>query len=310
MVPAPMSLIQEQGAPTPMVDNDRPQGRKRPLSDQDPLPQRHCKRHLSWLKGEDGARPDGWLPADGKDLPRKRPDGGWIRLRDWPDAANPCQRPEGLPIYDHPWQAVPHLHPRLREDERVSAHGEDGGPAAAGALFLEYGIALLPGVSLAYLSSHAIAEGRYRFGGEGHLVELRCQPLPDTLVSLLSAPLDGPFALVTPGLWGGPRLSRRDPIITSKDGSPPQLPWHRNGAPVALLTERPRPWRHRLGQGIRQQQGDQHRLSRGRWAVPAGSCYRVAGDPLPPWSDWPEAWFPKEGFSFKQFGTALALPLT
>jgi len=30
---------------------------------------------------------------------------------------------------------------------------------------------------------------------------------------------------------------------------------------------------------------------------------------LPPWPDWPESWFPKEGFSFKQLGTGLALPL-
>ena len=25
--------------------------------------------------------------------------------------------------------------------------------------------------------------------------------------------------------------------------------------------------------------------------------------------DWQESWFPREGFSFKQLGTALALPL-
>jgi CRISPR-associated protein Cmr3 len=75
--------------------------------------------------------------------------------------------------------------------------------------------------------------------------------------------------------------------------------------PPAILTERPRPWRHQLGSGDLSRQ----RLSRGRWAVPAGTCYRVAGG-LPPWVAWDETWFPKEGFSFKQFGTALALPLS
>ena len=43
--------------------------------------------------------------------------------------------------------------------------------------------------------------------------------------------------------------------------------------------------------------------------MPAGSCYQVVGDPLDPWSQWDEKWFPKEGFWFNQLGTALALPL-
>jgi CRISPR-associated protein Cmr3 len=30
---------------------------------------------------------------------------------------------------------------------------------------------------------------------------------------------------------------------------------------------------------------------------------------MTPWAEWPEEWFPREGFSFKQLGTALALPL-
>lgn len=309
MLPAPLSLIQEEGAPIQRTTNGKGKGHKKAHHPEEPLPQRHSKRHLTWRRGEAGAAPDGWRPADGQDQPRKSPKGGWICLRDWPDVAHPERREEGLPIYGNPWQAVAHLHPRLRDDERVSAHGQEGRQAAGGALFLEYAIALEPGVSLAYLSSHTIAEGRYRFGGEGHLVELRCLPLPEQLVQLCNTPLDGPFALITPGLWGGPRLSRRDPIITSKNGSPPQLPWHREGTPAAILTERPRPWRHCLGWGIGQRRED-YRLSRGRWAVPAGSCYRVAGAPLDAWAEWPEAWFPKEGFSFKQLGTALALPLS
>ena len=79
--------------------------------------------------------------------------------------------------------------------------------------------------------------------------------------------------------------------------------------PPAILTERPRPWRHQLGASTEVSNPQQRRrLSRGRWAVPAGSCYRVEGG-LPPWAEWPTCWFPKEGFSFKHYGTALALPL-
>jgi CRISPR-associated protein Cmr3 len=309
MLPAPMSLIQEEGAPIPAASNGKGKKHKSPRHHQSPTPRRHCRRRLTWQGDGDGQAAAGWRPADGLDLPRKQTSGGWISLDDWPDIANPSLREGGLPIYADPWQATPHLHPRLRNNERVSAHGEGDGAASGGALFLEYGIALEPGVRLVYLSSHPIADGRYRFGGEGHMVELCCQPLPETLVNLLNIPLNGPFALITPGVWGGPRLSRRDPIITRKDGTPPELPWHRNGIPSAILTERPRPWRHRLGWGNNFHH-EAHRLSRGRWAVPAGTCYQVAGAPLSPWAEWPEHWFPKEGFSFKQLGTALALPLS
>ena len=314
MLPAPLSLIQAEGAPSKQPATHSGKGHKKPHQDhpipKEPFPKRHARRHLRWQAGDNGSFPGGgWRPTDGQDQPRKSPSGGWIRLVDWSHVANPSRQEGGLPIYDNPWKAVPHLHPRLRDDERVSAHGEEGDEGAGGALFLEYGIGLEPGVSLAYLSSHTVAEGRYRFGGEGHLVELRCQPLPELLVELLGQPLAGPFALLTPGLWGGPRLSRRDPIVTSKTGAPPQLPWHRDGIAAAILTERPHPWRHRLGWGNAPQL-EEHRLSRGRWAVPAGSCYRVSGDPLPPWAEWPETWFPKEGFSFKQLGTALSIPLS
>ena len=309
MLPAPLNLIQAEGAPSEDPANSKGKKRKQSQPHLEPLPKRHCKRHLAWRESDNGSSSGGWYPTDGLAQSRKSPNGGWIRLEDWPHVASPGRLQGGLPIYGDPWQALPHLHPRLRDDERVSAHSEAADRDGGGALFLEYGIALEPGVCLAYLSSHEVAEGRYRFGGEGHLVELRCHPLPEKLVELLSQPLDGPFALITPGLWGGPRLSRRDPIITSKNGAPPQLPWHRHGRPAAILTERPSSWRHCLGTRSAGKQDD-FRLSRGRWAVPAGSCYQIAGDPLAPWAEWPEAWFPKEGFCFKQLGTALALPLS
>lgn len=271
MVPAPLLLLQEDNGTAG----------------------RHSTRRLAWIEGDGPMALSGWRPDDGEEPPRKAATDGWIALRDWGRIARP-QAP--IKIHANPWKAVPHLHPRLRVDQRVSA-GE-------GALFLEYGIALRPQVHLAYLSSHAIDEGTYRFGGEGHLVQLRLQPLPSLLVDLLSRPVTSPFALITPGVWGGPKLSLREPIDTSVPNG--RFPWHRAGQPPGILTDKPRPWRHRLGAGS----SSTRRLSRGRWALPAGSCYQLNGDPLEPWCQWPETWFPKEGFSFKQLGTALALPLT
>lgn len=276
MLPAPLTLLQET----------------------DGTQQRHSSRRLTWQEGNGELSPAGWYPSDGLEPPRKAPSGGWIALAYWPRLGEDA----AVPIHENPWQAVPHLHPRLRDDERVS----DG----EGALFLEYGIALKPDTCLAYLSSHQVPDGIYRLGGEGHLVQLRSSPLPVELLHLLQLPLTPPFALITPGLWGGPKLSLREPLDTaSRQGV---HPWHRNGHAPGILTNKPRPWRHRLGAGRTRADGTQpgrRRLSRGRWAVPAGTCYQVPGDPLPPWAEWPERWFPREGFSFRQLGTALALPL-
>lgn len=286
MVPAPMALIQEDDAAVGRISRHR----------------------LQWQEGDGAHQPSGWRDPAGSNRSKTSRSGGWIALSQWPHPANPSAPADGLPIHDDPWRAVPHLHPKLREDERVSAGAEEG------ALFLEYGIALQPGVRLAYLSSHAVADGLVRFGGEGHLAQVRCFPIPPLLAELLRQPLTAPFALLTPGLWGGPKLSIREPIVTTVP--PGHFPWHRHGQPPGILTDRPRPWRHRLGAGSRDpspmgsDKPEKRRLSRGRWAVPAGSCYHLAGDPLAPWAEWSETWFPKEGFSFKQLGTALALSLT
>ena len=288
MLPAPLTLLQE------ITDGKRV-----------------SHRRLAWIKGDGDLTPSGWRPADQQDPPRKPPTGGWITLNDWPRVGS---NGEEIVIHDDPWQAVPHLHPRLADDQRIST--------GDGALFLEYGIALKPGVALAYLCSHAVPEGVYRFGGEGHLVQLRCLPVPTDLINLLSKPLISSFALITPGVWGGPKLSLREPIDTSRPNG--QLPWHQDGQSPAILTDKPRPWRHRLGSGASEPGPNgttkRRRLSRGRWAVPSGSCYwlpmvpsEVESSEIPgamkPWAEWPEAWFPREGFSFKQLGTALALPL-
>lgn len=222
--------------------------------------------------------------------------GGWVRLSQW----GQWQQPE-LRIERNPWQAMPHLHPRLQDDQRVSAQES--------ALFLELAIALEPQVALAYLSSEAVPDGCYRFGGEGHLVQLRCHPIPERLQRLIACEggysAETPIALITPGVWGSRKLSQREPLDTSRP--PASQPWHHHQQGPGILTDRPRPWRFRLGSGS----AGSRRLSRGRWCMPAGSCYALPpGLHLPGWSAWPESWFPSEGFSFRHFGTALALPLS
>jgi CRISPR-associated protein Cmr3 len=280
MLPAPLTLLQETGG-----DSGR-----------------YSERRLEWKANEADLIPSGWRPSDGDALPRKAPSGGWIALKDWALVGQPGEK---ITIHDNPWRAVPHLHPRLQDDQRISAGAAEG----EGSLFLEYGVSLRSDVALAYLSSHAIESGVYRFGGEGHLVQLRSQPIPSLLQTLLSQPLSAPFALITPGVWGGPKLSLREPIDTTVPNG--KFPWHRHGQAPGILTDKPRPWRHRLGVGSPKpgEPEGRRRLSRGRWAVPAGSCYQLSGDPLEPWSQWHESWFPKEGFCFKQLGTALALPV-
>ncbi len=245
---------------------------------------------LSWH-----ATAQAWL-AD-EEAGAKPKQGGWVRLSQWGHWQDPA-----LCIETDPWEAVPHLHPRLEDDQRVSAQEN--------ALFLELGVALEPGVALAYLSSDAIPEGCYRFGGEGHLVQLRCHPIPERLLQLLAMPggfeASRPLALITPGVWGSRKLSMREPLDTGR--TPAVHPWrcHQNGP--GILTDRPRPWRFRMGSG-RGGEGSR-RLARGRWSLPAGSCYALPDQlTIPPWADWPESWFPREGFSFKQLGTALAVPL-
>lgn len=243
-----------------------------------------------------------WQPEAGAwqpdcDCGPKPAQGGWVRLSQWGRWSSP-----DLQVEANPWKATPHLHPRLEDDQRVSAQ--------EGALFLELAMALESGVALAYLSSEAIPEGCYRFGGEGHLVQLRCHPIPARLLELLACPQgfgpEQPLALITPAVWGSRKLSMREPLDAAR--SPASHPWRMHQQGPGILTDRPRPWRFRLGSGAEGQAS--RRLARGRWCLPAGSCYALPeGLQLPPWAQWPESWFPSEGFSFRHFGTGLALPL-
>jgi CRISPR-associated protein Cmr3 len=224
----------------------------------------------------------------------------WIAIQDWFNPTN---------VSTSPWEFLPHLHPRLREDERRVAVDE-----GEGSLFLENAIQMHPDACLVYLSNTAIADGWYRFGGEGHLVSVQCVDLAADTQALFNQPVGSSFALITSAVWGSNRLSYRAPIFLQKGNSE-----NSGGGFVwsidALLTDRPTPFRYRLGNRKDRENRDIHQpnqpklLSRGRYAVPAGSVY-VLSQPLPAWQDWDLSWFPQEGPSLKRWGCGLSLPLS
>ncbi len=208
--------------------------------------------------------------------------GGWVPISRWEELQ------AGQSTAKAPWKFVPHLHPRLAEEERKVKVEEQ-----RGSLFLENAVAMEPGTALVYLCTHPLPDGWYRFGGEGHLVDVRCVPLTETLRQRFQEPVGRSFALIVPGVWGSTRLCHRYPVHQG------QSVWSVQG----LLTERPQPYRYRLGG-----QGTGRRLSRGRYAVPAGTVY-VVKEELCPWAEWEEHWFPREGYSLQRWGCGLALPL-
>lgn len=192
-----------------------------------------------------------------------------------------------------PWEFIPHLHPRLDHNQRrvvVSNTQEDD--RAQGSLFLENGVQLDPDACLVYLSNIELPNGWYRFGGEGHMVSVSSHPLSTDHAQLLNQPVGDTFALLVPAVWGSNRFSQRLPQA-----------WNKNVETV--LTKRPNPFRYRLG-GTK---GQTKRLSRGRYAVPAGSVYILKQPIDKPWHLWPDEWFPKEGPYLNRWGCGLALPV-
>lgn len=217
------------------------------------------------------------------------------------------------------WEYHPHLHPRLEDNERHVVRPIEDLPPQQGSLFLENGVQIHPDRCLVYLSSHELTSGWYRFGGEGHLVEIKCEEISEgsSIDTLMKQPMGDCFSLLTPGVWGTQRLSYRFPVPTGKDSNPADLyplpatiqsPSDTNPKSFwsisALMTERPIPFRFRMG-GT----GKLKRLSRGRYAVPSGTVYQVSGQ-IPPWQEWQKDWFPTEGYSYKNWGCGFALPLT
>jgi CRISPR-associated protein Cmr3 len=213
----------------------------------------------------------------------------WQKINYWNDDTKHIQE-EGI-SQKKPWEFVPVLHPSLQDEQR-HVKSSDG-------LFVEQAVQLREDVALVYLSTHPIKDNCYRFGGEGHIVEVKCKPLDKEgfISTLLKKPIKRCCALISPGVWGSENLSYRYP-------KHPDFPKRR----PQMLTERPVPFRYRLG-AKKNDSMQQSRLSRGRYAVPAGSVY-IFNKPLgKTWWDFPEGYFPKEGFSLKQLGCGLCLPI-
>jgi CRISPR-associated protein Cmr3 len=211
----------------------------------------------------------------------------WLPINEW-------EKPET--VSKEPWQYLPHLHPRLEtEQRRVDVSSEQG------SLFLENSIQMHPDICLVYLTNTPIDDGWYRFGGEGHLVDVQCQPITnETLLGLLNKSVGDNFALIAPAVWGSNRLSYRFPTIWQDEAWKTAPEWEK----AQIFTERSVPFRYRLG-GT----GDTKRLARGRYAVPAGTVYVLETGISEPWFNWDESWFPCEGYSYRRWGCGLALPL-
>ncbi|NJL21525.1 MAG: CRISPR-associated protein Cmr3 [Leptolyngbyaceae cyanobacterium SM1_3_5] len=204
----------------------------------------------------------------------------WVAIRDWKQLES--GNIKSVEVHDKSWEFLPHLHPELQTDQRHTVDGR---------LFLENSVQLHPEVCLVYLSSLEIENGWYRFGGEGHLANVRCETLSLETQKLLDRPVGKSFALITPAIWGSNRLSYRYPPA-----------W---GDAVTVLTERPTPFRYRFGGS---DPSKPKRLSRGRYSIAAGTVY-ITPEEKSAWHKWQDDWFPKEGVFLNRWGCGLALPL-
>jgi CRISPR-associated protein Cmr3 len=232
----------------------------------------------------------------------------WHKLQDWnqewasiltknensPSAAKKLADLFNIPVRSEPWQPAPHLHPRLELDQRRVVHNPD-----RGSLFLENAVQMHPDACLVYLASHELQQGWYRFGGEGHMVEIESVPLTESLNQLFKQPVGDRFALIAPAAWGSKNFSYRFPVDNSLD---PQPIWSIRD----MMTERPQP--HRF---LTKSPKHDPRFSRGRYTVPARTVYVLdeAKPILSPWLGWPTTWFPTDGCSYQRWGSGFALPL-
>ena len=225
-----------------------------------------------------------------------KPDYSWQLIDQWNRTSEELRQNEA--VAKPPWEFVSFLHPKIKSEERHVVE-KDG-------LFLENAVQLHEDYCLVYLANYELPDGWYRFGGEGHMVEVEHHDLSKDhkINRLLRSKIQRAFSLVTPGVWGSNSLSYRYPLH-------PEFP--RQG--LKMLTDKAKPYRYRLGQNKDKAEAENcdtskaGRLSRGRYAVPAGSVY-VFKHPLErTWWDFPEEWFPKEGFPLWHLGCGLCLPI-
>lgn len=191
-------------------------------------------------------------------------------------------------VAEVPWKPVSFLHPQMQLEERRVLN-KDG-------LFLENAVQMDEDYCLVYLSTNALPDGWYRFGGEGHMVEVNSHSLPlsSTINQLLDQPIERACALITPGIWGSHNLSHR---------YPKHAEFPREG--MQMLTDKAVPYRYRLGNRTT----ERGRLSRGRYAVPVGTVYVFKRPLNKRWWDFPDDWFPDKGL-LKKMGAGLCLPIT
>jgi CRISPR-associated protein Cmr3 len=232
------------------------------------------------------------------------PDCSWISINAWKRKTRVIRtNKEARKV---PWEYVSFLHPKMKDDER-HVMAQDG-------LFLENAVQMDEDYCLVYLSTYRLPDGWYRFGGEGHMVDIVSYPLtPDSTINQLLHPnnkIQHACALITPGVWGSNKLSYRYPKHSE---------FPRCG--LKMLTDKAVPYRYRMGnqkteQGRRGQGGQ---LGRGRYAVPVGSVYVFLKALDKTWWEFPEAWFEaglskKEGLLpkkslLKKVGCGLCLPV-
>lgn len=208
------------------------------------------------------------------------PDYRWQTVNSWENS--PAAIKTNGDVADLPWKYVPILHPKTKDDERCTL-AEDG-------LFLENSVQMDDEFCLIYLSTHALPDGWYRFGGENHLVEINSIELEDDspILTLLGKKIERSFALIAPGIWGSNRFSCRYPKHEDFSEKRPDM-----------LTDRPISYRYRA----------KGQMGRGRYAVPPGTVYLLREPLNKTWWEFPENWFPKEGFSLKRVGCGLCLPI-
>jgi CRISPR-associated protein Cmr3 len=266
-----------------------------------------------WQPGNEAQARGHWYRPDG--LKKKRDENKtWIAIEDWhklqewnqewasiltkdenlPSAAKALVNEFNITVKSEPWKPAPHLHPRLELDQRRVAQNTEHG-----SLFLENAVQMHPDTCLVYLASHELPKGWYRFGGEGHMVEIESVPLTESLNQLFKQPVGDRFAMIAPAAWGSKNFSYRFPVDNSQD---PQPIW----SVLDMMTERPQP--HRF---LTKSPKHDPRFSRGRYTVPTRTVYVLnRKQPISqPWLEWPTEWFPTEGGSYQRWGSGFALPL-
>lgn len=241
------------------------------------------------------------VEGDGEPAEKEESEYRWLRLDYWDDKPETIHGDRSIKnapsVSEKCWEYVSVLHPQMKQESR-NVLEQDG-------LFLENAVQMREDTRLVYLSTYPLESGWYQFGGEGHFVEVNSIELADNspILKHLQKPIQRSFALITPGVWGSNNLSYRYP---KQQGFSP------DNQKIALLTDRAVPYRYRIGYGEKKAEEfstrDPGRLSRGRYAVPAGSVYVLKESLNQTWWDFSKEWFPEKGL-LKKFGCGLCLPI-